>query len=37
MSHTHGMDIDPMQVRAFLASHFDHASSQVVRIGEGVT
>jgi hygromycin-B 4-O-kinase len=35
MSHTHAMDIDRMQVQAFLASHFDHASSHVVRIGEG--
>jgi hypothetical protein len=35
MSHTHAMDIDCVQVQAFLASHFDHASSHVVRTGEG--
>jgi hygromycin-B 4-O-kinase len=29
------MDIDRTQVQAFLTSHFDLASSHVVRIGEG--
>jgi hygromycin-B 4-O-kinase len=35
MSHTQAMDIDRTQVQAFLANHFDLASSHVVRIGEG--
>ena len=35
MSHTHAMDSDCTQVQAFLASHFDRASSHVERIGEG--
>ena len=35
MSHTHAMDSDCTQVQAFLTSHFDLASSHVVRIGAG--
>jgi hygromycin-B 4-O-kinase len=35
MSHAQGVDIDSQQAQAFLARHFDPASSEVVRIGEG--
>jgi hygromycin-B 4-O-kinase len=35
VSHTHAMTIDCTQVQAFLTSHFDRASSHIVRIGEG--
>ena len=35
VSHTHAMTIDCTRVQAFLASHFDRASSDVERIGAG--